>query len=410
MPDPVTSPPAPAAAAPKYEKVYGVEGLYVRHDRGGQFYSRVSVNGRRTWKCLRTETLTVAKLRHRKFQVTAERSRQAKVNLTSEFNTLGACAVEFGRRLEQSSLAHSSRQIYRTNLERLRRHFPAGRFDRFPVRAVTHDVLFSLRAALQNAKVAKGRKDCVRKEYVYTGYAPTAVNDTLAVLRRLLDIAIEYDAMVENPFYARAVLREKVRLPKQSRRPSIPDRATLERVLAEIRRGAQSQSAPSQGWVRRQAAYADSAADFAEFLAYSGARWNEANGVLVRHYSPARGETPAQLTLLGTKTATARRTIPAIPPLCRLLDRLVAGRNGDEKLLRTTGCLYPLRKACVRLGMPLLTQHDLRHYFATFCLEKTQDVKAVAEWLGHADGGQLVLATYSHLLRGRSFALAQLVD
>jgi site-specific recombinase XerD len=35
--------------------------------------------------------------------------------------------------------------------------------------------------------------------------------------------------------------------------------------------------------------------------------------------------------------------------------------------------------------------------FITRCIEKGVDVKVVAQWQGHADGGALILNTYSHV-------------
>jgi len=35
--------------------------------------------------------------------------------------------------------------------------------------------------------------------------------------------------------------------------------------------------------------------------------------------------------------------------------------------------------------------------FITRCIEKGIDVKVIAKWQGHADGGKLILSTYSHV-------------
>lgn len=46
---------------------------------------------------------------------------------------------------------------------------------------------------------------------------------------------------------------------------------------------------------------------------------------------------------------------------------------------------------------PGVTMHDFRHYFASYAVMATQDVLLVARWLGHADGGKLVMKVYGHL-------------
>jgi site-specific recombinase XerD len=40
---------------------------------------------------------------------------------------------------------------------------------------------------------------------------------------------------------------------------------------------------------------------------------------------------------------------------------------------------------------------DLRHLFATRCIENGVDIPTVSRWLGHQDGGALCMKTYGHL-------------
>ena len=56
-----------------------------------------------------------------------------------------------------------------------------------------------------------------------------------------------------------------------------------------------------------------------------------------------------------------------------------------------------LTNACVRLGLPHVREHDLRHFFATTCIEQGVDIPTVAKWLGHQDGGALAMRVYGHL-------------
>jgi integrase len=52
----------------------------------------------------------------------------------------------------------------------------------------------------------------------------------------------------------------------------------------------------------------------------------------------------------------------------------------------------------------------LRHLFATRAIESGVPVPTVARWLGHQDGGALLLKTYSHLLDHHSQESAQKVS
>ena len=48
--------------------------------------------------------------------------------------------------------------------------------------------------------------------------------------------------------------------------------------------------------------------------------------------------------------------------------------------------------------------------FVTRALELGVDVKVIAEWQGHKDGGKLILSTYSHVNRAHSQRMAQLLS
>ena len=47
--------------------------------------------------------------------------------------------------------------------------------------------------------------------------------------------------------------------------------------------------------------------------------------------------------------------------------------------------------------------------FITRAIERGVDVKVIAEWQGHKDGGKLILDTYSHVNRAHSQRMAQLM-
>jgi len=48
--------------------------------------------------------------------------------------------------------------------------------------------------------------------------------------------------------------------------------------------------------------------------------------------------------------------------------------------------------------------------FITRAIERGVDVKVIAEWQGHRDGGKLILDTYSHVNRVHSNRMAQLMS
>ena len=59
--------------------------------------------------------------------------------------------------------------------------------------------------------------------------------------------------------------------------------------------------------------------------------------------------------------------------------------------------------------IPKMRIHDLRHLFATRCIESGVDIPTVSKWLGHKDGGALAMRTYGHLRNEHSQKMAKKV-
>lgn len=53
--------------------------------------------------------------------------------------------------------------------------------------------------------------------------------------------------------------------------------------------------------------------------------------------------------------------------------------------------------------------HALRHFFASIALHEGETIKAVSEYLGHADPG-FTLRTYTHLMEGSSTRTKRAID
>jgi hypothetical protein len=102
-----------------------------------------------------------------------------------------------------------------------------------------------------------------------------------------------------------------------------------------------------------------------------------------------------------------------IPEMRQLLERLKTQRGEEEFLnnpvLKVRKFKRSLKNACKDLGLFHLTHHDLRHLFATRCIESSVDIPTVAKWLGHKDGGVLAMQTYGHLRDKHSADMAQRV-
>lgn len=81
----------------------------------------------------------------------------------------------------------------------------------------------------------------------------------------------------------------------------------------------------------------------------------------------------------GTKTLTSDRTLPLFPDCAALLQRLNKGKSERVFPHRASYVTHEFKKVC-----PAHKLHDLRHTFATRCLECGISMKVVQIWLGHS--------------------------
>ena len=133
--------------------------------------------------------------------------------------------------------------------------------------------------------------------------------------------------------------------------------------------------------------------------------WRDAN--FIRHQPHVRGA-PETATKNGET-----RYVPMIPELGQMLTGLRSKRPdepGTATIMRVFECQNSMTHAAEKIGMKRITHHDLRHLFATICIESGVDIPTVSRWLGHKDGGALCMKTYGHLRLDHSFAQARRVS
>ena len=147
-------------------------------------------------------------------------------------------------------------------------------------------------------------------------------------------------------------------------------------------------------------------------LAFTGMRKSESNAIEWRDIDFERDEIVVRGdATTGTKNWELRR-VPLIPDARTLFERMRSERPDeplDAKVFRVRESQKALDRACKRVGAERITHHDLRHLFATRCIESGVDIPTVSRWLGHKDGGALAMKTYGHLRREHSIAQAQRV-
>ncbi|MGA9778034.1 MAG: site-specific integrase, partial [Verrucomicrobiia bacterium] len=122
-------------------------------------------------------------------------------------------------------------------------------------------------------------------------------------------------------------------------------------------------------------------ADLVEFLAYSGCRISEARMVTWQDVDIERGEIKIHNAKCSKKSsAHSVRFVPIIPPMRRLLDRLRVQNQSAaiERICVLGECQKSLDRACKIVGCPRITHHDLRHLFASHCIESGVDIPTVS--------------------------------
>lgn len=126
------------------------------------------------------------------------------------------------------------------------------------------------------------------------------------------------------------------------------------------------------------------------FYLLSGCRCAEALSLLWTDIDEKQG----RVYIRGTKTESAKRYIPLFPRLAELLAALprIDERVFPYTLRQVDWHFHRIRR---KYGFTFRI-HDLRHTFATRCLESGINIKTVSKWLGHKHT-QTTISVYSHV-------------
>lgn len=383
----------------------GVPGL-VRNLKSGRYYSRMQVGGRRSMQALKTKTWSVAKLRHADRMAGAERQRQSRRRLEGGVSLIGDLLDKHRNEyLADTGRATRSKENVKSTHRRLEHHWKqcfgtdlrSLKPQQVTVDRVRTFANFLHEKAAYTMHMAKtGRK----------GYKPVTVNKTIELLHRVLRIGVETGAIAALPFELDPVVGGPIRKPEHRKKLRLPSSAKMRELFATIRHVPEQLSENQMEMRDYLVERAHESADFAEFMAYSGARVGEARTFVWAD------DLETSVILRGTKTQNSRnREVPKIPALRDLVLRIRARRQigGLElhgKVFHIRDCREALASACKKVGIERLNHHSLRHFFATICIEAGVDIPTVSRWLGHGDGGVLAMSTYGHLRREHSFAAA----
>jgi integrase len=141
-------------------------------------------------------------------------------------------------------------------------------------------------------------------------------------------------------------------------------------------------------------------------------RLNEALSLRWRDVNFSRGVFTVTGGERGTKNYE-QRTVPLFSEMRALLERIKRKRGGIEQndfVIRIETARTCLETACNNLELPNFHHHSLRHYFASCAVESGADIPTIAGWLGHKDGGALLLKRYAHLRQSHSIEQSKRVS
>jgi integrase len=381
----------------------------LKNQTSGKYYGRFKIPGKnkagiQKWVSLDTSTKSVAEVRLAVERKKVGIMRQAHTHVAEGTGTMGELGKIYTAQLEDNpSIGARTRLRYGQHLAAVFKTWPEFASIK-PDRLTIEDVeAWRNRIARDGTGwICPGAKG---RSAANDGSSSGSINKSLDAIRRLLEIAVKRGQLGTNPLQGR-----DLKLTVKPKKPHLPEAGTIEAIFANME---------SRGAGRPQ-----HCAELARFLAYTGLRLAEAVG------DPATGAAGVTwgdvdfaaglIHVHGTKTAAAKRDVPLIPAARSLLETIRERRleglreiyGHDAKIPPADRVLFvreaqkALARACAEVGAPRLTHHDLRDVFATSCIEAGVDIPTVAAWLGHADGGALLMRTYSHLRMKHSLAQA----
>jgi integrase len=353
----------------------------LRH-KSGSYYARAFAGGKEVWKSLKTSHFSVAEAKLAEFlKDHRERRRNGNGEVSAKMTFGEAAAIHLCNLDDNLNLKPRTRDYWRECLAALQKSWPG--LNETQVRKIT-------------------RADCKNWASAYAKKAsPTRYNNTVSVLRHVLNLAVESGVVYRNAAAAQS-RNDKWRAKPRPKQIALPTTEKFNALIAEMRAGHSRDSKNS--------------ADLAAGLAFTGCRIGEAREIEWRDFDFDADFNASELVVRGDNASGTKnwevRRVPLIPDARELFRRMCSERSDeplDAKVFRVKECQKALDRACTKVGADRITHHDLRHLFATRCIESGVDIPTVSRWLGHKDGGALAMKTYGHLRREHSIAQAQRV-
>jgi integrase len=330
-----------------------------RYNPTGQYFARVRFGGKLHRKKLETSDYKLARRKLADFREDLERVDERESN-----TSFGKLLDRYAKTLRGAAATLRDKNAI---IEKLRNTWFG--IDTLPLRT-------SIKPSLVKGWLTKH----------YGNKSAAYYNSALTLLRDAFDLAVEDRIISENPANDLSYLKR----PKPIR--LTPTYEQCRAIVADIRG-------------QRFNADAEQSADFVELLGLAGLGQAEAAAIRRADVDLEAG----RITAYRHKTSTGF-AVPIFPQLRPLIEKLCKHKEPNERLFNIAQARKALRNACKRLKLPQFTHRALRRMFIVRAIEKGVDVKVIAEWQGHKDGGKLILQTYSHVNAVHSHRMAQLMS
>jgi integrase len=332
------------------------ESLY-RYSSNRVYYARIKVGGKEIKRSLRTTDRVLAQRKLREIRDEQQHLDPSRGTLTLAHLCDRWLATK--RNAKPKTLAQKTYIV-----EQIKARWPGG-------------------AAQRVRDIVPSQADLFLAQFPF---GASSQNAYVTVLRELFGFAVRDNCIAKSPCaHLKFRKREKpIRL--------TPTYEQFKAIIADVR--AQQFNADAQD-----------SGDFLEFLGLAGLGQAEA-GSLTR---PDIDFDAGHIITFRHKTSRGF-AIPIFPQVRPLLERLCEGKSNGDHIFKVRDAKKALAGACRRLGYPSFSQRSLRRMFITRAIELGVDVKVIAQWQGHRDGGKLILDTYSHVNPIHSQRMAQLMS
>lgn len=321
-------------------EVTDTPGLYVRRP-GAVFYARIILNGKRTFRSLKTDKLRKAQQQLRDLQ--NGHTRQVSTRSDDKLHAAMEKVIEF----RQSRRALKSRGLKKSTL------------------GFHTDILSVAKRLFPDRPLGEFELPALLKILVASGYSQSRRKALFELLKRTFADGVENGTIKRNPLHGQI----PGKVGKKDR--VLPTRAQLEAIMKVI--------------PEVEPRYGHRAVFTLRFLAFSGMRIEEARNVQWEDITED-GKIQIRGGIEGTKTLDIgqARVMDINAPLQAVIDDIGAFYGKQGRVMPAKSILPHLRAACVKLKIPPINHHDLRAWFITWGITSGVDVSTLAGWVGNS--------------------------